>query len=115
MFLPANHILDWTVMTNIVKTLVATPDPQKWQEVLPIWMLDMLDLYSFPDWRNYFSHADYSSELHDDYYVVWFKLPKGLGLASDRFSRRESELIYAFRTNTPVSFGKIVGVANGEL
>lgn len=93
---------------TLVKTLVGTPDPQKWQEVLPIWVLDMLDEYSFPDWRKHFSHADYSSELHDDYYVVWFKLPNAPGLASERFSRWESELMYSYRINKTISFGKII-------
>lgn len=91
-----------------VKTLVATPDPQKWQEVLPMWVLDMLDEYSFKDWRKHFSHAEFESELHQDYCVIWFRLPQGLGFGTERFSRWEAELLYAFRTNTHASIRRIL-------
>lgn len=80
-----------------VKTLVATPDPQKWQEVLPIWVLDLLDEYSFKDWRKHFSHADIDVTPTCVNYVVWFRTGSD-GLASETVQKWESELLYVRRT-----------------
>lgn len=83
-----------------VKTLVGTPDPQKWQEVLPMWVLDMLDEYSFKDWRKHFSHADFDQTPTCMNCTVWFKLPNNLGLGSEIFQRWEAEVLYNRRIYT---------------
>jgi hypothetical protein len=79
-------------------TLLGTPDQTTWPEILPIWVLDVLDDMKIENWRQRFEIAEryrgWWSSYSDEFVIYFTALPGALMEEIVTIEKLDADLLY---------------------